>query len=533
MNRLVNMVDSSFKFPVTMVEILIPSISSGVLLAGGLFFLYIYINTKNKTDMSVSVLAITGFIYSFCEIFVVYIGGIQGNFNIASKIFYLQHIMGTFFIPSFSFYLLRGFGVKGYLIKLQKIVTVFFFIFFTVVLVFSIFKTDLFLSVTEQRDTFFNNIIQSDTGRGTIGPLYRLRDLFLSFFIVEVYYVLIVTFIKERSKRTIVLIVGISLLLYGALEDIAITNIQKYILFSEYSFSRVTLGMTLFITSAMALAAYDFLSASFKVKENEKILQNARERDQKLIAYVNEATTKINSAMSDVFEGNKKLSEYTENEASRLENVSASMKEISYTMRMTAEVISKASQTSVESQSVIENGVSRISSMVSQIDEISSAGNKILDIAKIIGSIAFQTNILALNAAVEAARAGEQGRGFAVVASEVRNLAQTTSASASDVGHLIDEVVSKISVMHKEAEVSRDILSQIKEISISDTEALRKTNDTIKDQYMHVEVINGEIEEISNIVQENTRLAENVSERSQETFKEANDLSNIVSDMSA
>lgn len=281
----------------------------------------------------------------------------------------------------------------------------------------------------------------------------------------------------------------------------------------------------------MALAAYDFIADSLKVVQNEIILKKATERDSKLITYINGATKKINNAMSEILDGNKTLSEYTENQASRLENISASIKGISDTMRMSADVISKASTTSIESQTVIDSGVKKISDMVSQIAEISDAGNKILDITKIIGSIAFQTNILALNAAVEAARAGEQGRGFAVVASEVRNLAQTTSTSANDVGKLIDEVVEKITAMHKDAEVSRELLGQIKQLSVSDTEAMVQMNDAIKDQYNHIELINGEIEEVSNIVQENTRLAENVSERSLETFREATELSNTVNEI--
>lgn len=80
--------------------------------------------------------------------------------------------------------------------------------------------------------------------------------------------------------------------------------------------------------------------------------------------------------------------------------------------------------------------------LVALMARISASTERVMEINKVIDSIAFQTNILALNAAVEAARAGEHGKGFAVVASEVRGLAQRSAASARDVAQTVGEVVN-------------------------------------------------------------------------------------------
>jgi len=62
---------------------------------------------------------------------------------------------------------------------------------------------------------------------------------------------------------------------------------------------------------------------------------------------------------------------------------------------------------------------------------------KVSEIVSVIDEMADQTNLLALNAAIEAARAGEHGRGFAVVASEVRQLAEQSRRSTSEIREIL------------------------------------------------------------------------------------------------
>ena len=73
------------------------------------------------------------------------------------------------------------------------------------------------------------------------------------------------------------------------------------------------------------------------------------------------------------------------------------------------------------------------------IRSLEEAVNKV-DIIKLIGDIADETNLLSLNASIEAARAGEAGRGFAVVASEIGSLAKNSTESVEHITQLITEI---------------------------------------------------------------------------------------------
>lgn len=109
-------------------------------------------------------------------------------------------------------------------------------------------------------------------------------------------------------------------------------------------------------------------------------------------------------------------------------------------MRETVEVSEKGRMDMEHVSQALNNIELSIRSLEEAVNKVGSASKEIVDIIKLIGDIADETNLLSLNASIEAARAGEAGRGFAVVASEIGSLAKNSTESVGHITQLITEI---------------------------------------------------------------------------------------------
>ena len=236
----------------------------------------------------------------------------------------------------------------------------------------------------------------------------------------------------------------------------------------------------------------------------------------------------VRSGAAELSEGNRGLSERTEQQAANLEQTGSSTEELTSTVKQNAENARSANELALTTRERAVSSGEVASRAITAMEEISSASERIADIIGVIDEIAFQTNLLALNAAVEAARAGEQGRGFAVVASEVRQLAGRSASAAKEIKELIEDSVTKVKDGTGLVTESGDELKTIV-ISVSQlTDIVGQIAVATDEQAVGIEQINQALVHMDSVTQQNAALVEEAANTSRSMSDQASLLTSQI-----
>ncbi len=231
---------------------------------------------------------------------------------------------------------------------------------------------------------------------------------------------------------------------------------------------------------------------------------------------ISEMHSTINSVLhigSELNTVSEKIAERAAEQAVSIEEIATSMEEMLAQIESNTENASITSEISTKSSMHLSESNKIFMQTINYVSEISTKIN-------IISEIADKTDILSINAAIEAARSGA-GSGFAVIAKEIRNLADNTKKASEEISD-ISESGQKIS------QTAKVKLEQLIPEILKSANLVNQIVDAGKSQVQGVVSINTAMQQLSDITNNNSSAAEEMSGKASVLKQQAEELKKTI-----
>lgn len=231
----------------------------------------------------------------------------------------------------------------------------------------------------------------------------------------------------------------------------------------------------------------------------KSIISNSSELDKIVgnvahnVTTANENACDISSVMEELSASMEEISATTTGVNENAANVDAHVADLASVsedlsgyvqeMRNRADELERTAEENKKNTNIIMGDI--LSALQEAIEESKSV-EKVNGLTDEILSISSQTNLLALNASIEAARAGEAGKGFAVVADEIRQLADSSRDTASNIQNINDMVTVAVKELIKSSD---EIITYVNETILPDYDGFVSSGQKYREDAAYVDSV--------------------------------------------
>ncbi len=267
-----------FEQNLTIPQIVIPPICTGILLYGALLFTYVAFQTRSRQYVSIVLLALPGMVFVGSETFLVIFGGAFHMRETGVQFHRLEQLAGAYFLFALPWSLRHLLYLSE---KWRKVTTALSWsglaIAFGITAV-AFIEPDLFISITKFKAT--SDVYECDYARGEEGPLYSLRDIILAVYIIYSFsLILFDIFRNNRLKELLFPVGGVLIAIYGAVVDILFIYTGRHFdMFPDVYYSRFSLSLTIMIMFFMSELLRRFLESARELERAHETISASEKR---------------------------------------------------------------------------------------------------------------------------------------------------------------------------------------------------------------------------------------------------------------